>query len=250
MQRITRLLSNIPRSGAPSRARWRIPAAIAVIVVSGTVLATQVGVTGHTLPGLRIESSTDGVLRPGDVRVITATGLDGKREYRVAIDTQGRLVESYKEDGQPRPIDPHVRAWIAEATRLSVPPPPPVPPVPPVPPAPPFAHGVMPPPPAPPALPDAPPPPPDIADSAAFKSLMRLVAADPGVVAKLGSPVVLASNAIHGHIDIDNGAAPDGDADLDFVLSGPKGRVDAHVDAQLDEGQWSMDRVDFEGPVR
>lgn len=250
MQRITRLLSNIPRSGAPTRGRWRIPAAVAVIVVSGTVLATQVGVTGHAMPGLRIESSTDGVLRPGDVRVITATGLDKKREYRVAIDTQGRLVESYKEDGQPRPIDRDVRTWIAEATRLSVPPPPPVPPMPPVPPAPPLALGAMPPPPPPPALPDAPPPPPDIADSAAFKSLIRLVAADPGVVARLGSPVVLESNAVHGRIDIDNDTPPDGEADLRVALRGPKGRTDVHVDAQLDDGQWSMHRVDFEGPVR
>jgi hypothetical protein len=250
MQRITRLLSNIPRGAAPSRGRWRIPAAVAVIVVSGTVLATQVGVTGHAMPGLRIESSTDGVLRPGDVRVITATGLDKKREYRVAIDPQGRLVESYKEDGQLRPIDRGVRTWIAEATRLSVPPPPPVPPKPPVPPAPPRPIGAMPPPPAPPALPDAPPPPPDIADSAAFKSLMRLVAADPGVIATVGSPVVLVPNAVHGRLDIDGGNPPDGDADLDFALRGPKGLVDAHVDAQLDEGQWSVDRVDFAGPVR
>jgi beta-lactamase regulating signal transducer with metallopeptidase domain len=250
MQRITRLLSS-----TTSRARWRVPAAVAVIVVSGAVLATQVGVAGHKLPNLRITSSTDGVLRPGDVREITANGLDKQRQYRVAVDAQGRLVESYKEDGQPRPIDRNVREWVAEATRLSVPPPPPIPPRPPMPPLPPmppqFAStpSGLSPPPMPPA-PPAPPAPPNIADSAAFKSLMRLVAADPGVVAKLGSPVVMVSNDVHGRIDIDNGDAPDGDADVSFTLRGPKGRADAHVEAQLDAGEWSLDRVDFEGPVR
>jgi hypothetical protein len=232
MQRITRLLSS-----TTPRARWRVPAAIAVIVVSGAVLATQVGVTGHKLPNLRITSSTDGVLRPGDTREVTANGLDKRRQYRVVVDKQGRLVETYMEDGQVRPIDKSVRRWISEVDRLSVPPAPPLPPMPPLPPIAPM-----------PAAPPPPPPPPEIADDAAFKSLIRSVAADPGVIAKLGSPVVLASNDVHGRINVDN--SKNGDANVTVALSGPKGRIDTHVEASLDEGQWSMKRVDFVGPAR
>lgn len=224
MQRITRLLTS-----TTPRARWRVPAAIAVIVVSGAVLATQVGVTGHKLPNLRITSSTDGVLRPGDVREVTANGLDKQRQYRVTVDAQGRLVESYREDGQPRPINATVRKWISEVDRLSVPPVPPVPPMPPMP-----------------AAPPPPPPPPEITDDATFKSLIRSVAADPGVIAKLGSPVVLASNDVHGRINIDDDKH--GDANVTVALSGPKGRIDTHVEASLNEGQWAMQRVDFRGP--
>jgi beta-lactamase regulating signal transducer with metallopeptidase domain len=232
MQRITRLLT----SRTP-RARWRVPAAVAVIIVSGAVLATQVGVTGHKLPNLHITSSTDGVLRPGDVREITANGFDKQRQYRVTVDEHGRLVESYQEDGRPRPIDSNVRTWISEVDRLSVPPAPPLPPMPPLPPTPPMA-----------AAPPPPPPPPEIADDAAFKSLIRSVAADPGVIAKLGSPVVLASNDVHGRINIDDSKV--GDANVTVALRGPKGRIDTHVEASLHEGQWSMKRVDFEGPAR
>lgn len=149
------------------------------------------------------------------------------------MDDRGRLVESYREDGQVRPIDSNVRRWVSEVERLSVPPVPPMPPLSPMPP-----------------LPPSPPTPPDIADSGAFKSLLRLVAADPGVVAKLGSPVAMASTNVHGKLDIDNGQTPDGDADLTFELTGPKGRANVHVDAQLTQGVWSMDTVDFEGAPR
>jgi beta-lactamase regulating signal transducer with metallopeptidase domain len=244
MQRISHLLS-----GTTSRARWRIPAAVAVVVVSGAVFATQLGVTGRTLPNVRITSSTDSVLRPGDVREITASGFDGKRQYRVAVDAQGRLVESYMEDGHPRPIDSNVRRWISEIDRLSVPPLPPMPPKPPLPPQFGSSPSALPTPPMP-ANPPPPPEPPKIADDATFKSLIRLVAADHDVVAKLGNPVVLASNDVHGRLNVDDGNLRDGDANVDVALRGPKGRVDAHVQAQLDNGTWSMQPIDLEGPVR
>lgn len=83
-----------------------------------------------------------------------------------------------------------------------------------------------------------------------FKILMQHVAADPSVMAKLGSPAVLASKDVKGSIEIGNGAHPDGDADVTFKLRGPKGQANVHVNAQLTEGEWSMDRVDFESAVR
>ncbi len=240
MQRITRLLS-----GPPSRGRWGARTAFVVLVAAGVLLVSQIGITGHGRPGVRIQSSTDGVLRPGDVREITADGLDKQRYYRGSVDAQGRLVEVYKEDGQVRPIDREARRWIAEVMRLSVPPTPPLPPLPPVPPGPPNAAS-LPLPPMPPAPPE-PPEPPDIVEDAVFQSLLRVVAADPAVVARLGSPVVLASNDVDGSIYIEDTGA---DVDVTFALRGPKGRADVHVDAQLDDGEWSMETFDFEGAVR
>ena len=96
-------------------------------------------------------------------------------------------------------------------------------------------------------MPPAPPEPPEIVEDAVFQSLMRVVAADPAVVARLGSPVVMASNDVDGSIRIDDDSA---DVDATVSLRGPKGRSDVHVDARLDGGTWSMDRIDFKSPVR
>lgn len=231
MQRITRLLST-----PPTRGRWGARAGLVVLVASGALLASQVGITGHGQPGVRIQSSTDGVLRPGDVREITATGSGTQRYYRGSVDADGRLVEVYKQDGQVRPLDADARRWVAGVVRLSVPPAPPLPPLPPAPPS--IADLPVPPP---------PPAPPEVAETAVFQSLLRVVAADPAVIARLGSPVVMASNDVGGSIDI---GPRDADVDVTFALRGPKGRADVHVDAQLDDGAWSMDAVDFESAVR
>ncbi|MEG3192058.1 cytochrome c oxidase assembly factor Coa1 family protein [Lysobacter sp. D1-1-M9] len=240
MQRITRLVS-----GPPTRSRWGARAGLVVLIATGALLVSQIGITGNPRPNIRIVSSTDGVLRPGDEREITANGLDKQRYYRGAVDAQGRLTEVYKEDGQVRPIDTGVRDWLAEVMRLSVPPAPPMPPIPPMPPPPPAPFAVD----APPA-PPAPPPPPEMAESAVFQSLLRVVANDPGVIARLGSPVAMASNDVHGRIDIGDDEPLDGGVDLTFELTGPKGRANVHVDAQLDDGEWSLDPVDFENAVR
>ena len=80
-----------------------------------------------------------------------------------------------------------------------------------------------------------------------FQSLLRVVAADPGVIARLGSPVVLASNDVDGYINMVDDDTPHAGADLDvtFALRGPKGQAKVKVDAQLDDGQWSLDPVVF-----
>lgn len=237
MQRITRLLS-----APPTRGRWGARAGLVVLVASGALLVSQIGISGQGPAGIRITSSTDGVLRPGDVREITATTLGTKRHYRGSVDAQGRLVEVYRENGRVRPLDADARRWVADVTRFSVPPPPPLPPMPPMPPAAP-GNTALPVPPTPPA----PPPPPEIAESAVFKSLLRVVAADPSVVARLGSPVVLASNEVDGTIRIARGGA---DVDVQIALRGPRGRSEVQVDARLDDGRWSMDPVEFTGASR
>ena len=231
MQRITRLLS-----APPTRGRWGARAGLVVLVASGALLVSQVGITGQGRPGVRIESSTNGVLRPGDVREITTQGIGTKRHYSSSVDPQGRLVEVYKENGKVQPLDAGARRWVAEVMRRSVPPAPPMPPAPPS-----VASLPIPP------MPPAPPEPPEIVEDAVFQSLLRVVAADPTVVARLGSPVVMASNDVDGSIRIDGDSA---DVDATVALRGPRGRSDVHVDARLDDGTWSMDRIDFASPVR
>ncbi|MGY3266831.1 M56 family metallopeptidase [Lysobacter sp. HA35] len=247
MQRITRLIS-----GPPSRGRWGTRAGIAVVLITGTVLVAQLGIAGNTRPGVRIRSTTDGPLRPGDMREVSAHGIDGDRYYRVDVDANGYVTEVFKRDGTPQPVDAGVRRWADDMVAVGVPPPPPPPPLPPM--------AAMPP------LPPPPPPPPEISDSAEFQSLVRLVAADPGVIARLGTPVAMASKAVQGRIDIDANEATtsssngrtfvhadpkaDGDADVRFDLTGPKGRATVHVDAELKRGTWSTKTIELQGPAR
>ena len=238
MQRITRLLT-----GSNPGSRWRLPTGILVLLASGGLLATQLDNPRHALPHLHIESSTDGPLGPGDERVITASGFDGTREYRASVDARGILSEQYRHDGKPQPITASVRTWINEMSRISVPPPPPAPPAPPppAPPAPP-AIAALPPPPAPPA-PPAPPPPPELADSIAFKQILRLVAADPAVTGKLGTPITLQRGSVHGHLSQHGWNNSVGEASLRFGLGGPNGRGQVLVDAERAHGAWQPSKL-------
>jgi len=227
MKRITRLLA-----GSSTGSRWRLPAGIAVLVISGGLLATQSGVIRNSLPGIHIESSTDGTLGPGDEREIRTTGLDGERYYIASVDRNGKLTELYKKDGKVQPITASVRTWIDEMSRLSVPPPPP--PLPPPPPAPP----------APPAAP-APPPPPKLSESGAFKEILRLVAADKSVTTALGTPITVVSNSAHGDITTSMWKDGDGEASLRFDLGGPKGQGTALVDAERADGVWKISSLEL-----
>ena len=229
MQRISRLLS-----GPPSRLPWRVPVGLLVLLGSGGLLAMGIGVSQHKLPGVRIESSTDGKLAPGDFREITADGFDKQRYYRISMDRQGHIIEVYKEDQQPRPIDGNVRAWLSDVTTLSAPPPPPDVPAPPPPPT-------M-------ALPPLPPPPPSITDSNAFKDLLHTVAMDNRVVATLGSPVNVASDAVDGSLDLSGSHNADGEANLSFVLTGPKGHAHVHVSGERHAGVWQVSSLEV-GPA-
>jgi beta-lactamase regulating signal transducer with metallopeptidase domain len=255
MKRITRLLSE--SAGA---ARWRLPVAALVLVCSSSLLATQLGVTGHKLPNISIHSTTDGVLGPGDTREITADGFDGQRYYFASVDANGQLHETYKEDGKAKPIDASARRWIAEVDRLSVPPVPPAPPAPPAPPKPPappppptaLGSPPPPPPPAPPAppappVPPVPPVPPEIADSQVFKSVVRLVASDRGVIARLGSPIVVHPRPVSGNINIDDDT---GDAHLSFIANGPNGIARITVNAEMANKTWKLQNVNLAAVTR
>ena len=244
MQRITRLLTGTDPENPDTGKRWRWPVALAILLVSGTLLATTVDV-GGLLPEVRIQSTTDGTLGPGDSREIRANGVDKLRVYRVSVDKQGKLTEFYEENGKQIAISANTRAWIDEMSRISVPPPPPAPP------APPVAPGAMPTPPAPPgnvALidpPPAPPQPPEMAESTAFKEILRLVAADRAVVSKVGNPITADSDSISGNLRMDG---DEGTANLRFQLGGPRGRVQVQVNAELRDGIWTVQTINLAAP--
>lgn len=205
MKRITRLLS-----GPPSRGRWGALASLGALSIAGLVLITQVGAAG--LPDLAVESSTAGELGPGDYRQISANGLDKQRFYRVSLDAQGRRTETYRENGEARPIDAGVRRWIAEVTRLGVPPAPP-----------------------------APPPPPDVNDMPEHRALVALIARHPGVVARVGTPAAATSRPVNGHVSL---TGSEGEADIEIELGGPRGRATFAVEAEMHDGAWRLNSIE------
>lgn len=108
LQRITRLLA------APSsNPHWRVPAFLGALTIFGALLLTQVGMGGGQLPDLQVSASTSGELGPGDFRQITANENGVVRVYRLRVDAHGALRETYTVNGQERPIDADVRAWLA-----------------------------------------------------------------------------------------------------------------------------------------
>ena len=239
MQRISRLLS-----GPPSRLPWRVPAGLIVLLCTGGLIAAGIGVSKHKLPNLRIESSTDGALAPGDFREITfggfreitADGLDKQRYYRIGMDRQGQITEIYKEDQQSRPIDRKVRAWLSDVTTLSAPPP--APDMPALPPMPAMA------------MPPLPPAPPSIADSNAFKGLLRVVAVDNRVVATLGSPTNVAPDSVDGSLNLSDTSNAEGDANLSFVLTGPRGHAKVRVSGERHAGVWQVSSLEVGSVAR
>ena len=214
-----------------------MPAGILVLLASGGLLATQLNSSRHSLPGIRIESSTSGALGPGDEREITVTGLDGERYYRASVDADGKLTELYRKDGKVQPITANVRFWIDEMARISVPPP--LPPAPPMPPS--LAELPMPP---------LPPPPPEISESTAFKDILRLVAADARVTATLGTPITLAPDSVHGDLRLSGPNDADGEAALRFDLGGPKGRGKVLMQAERADGVWALSNLELRPAAR
>lgn len=236
MQRITRLLN-----GSTLKPGWRLPAALAILLASGTLLATQVDVHGSLAS---IGVSSDGTLGPGDSRQITTD----HQFYYGSVDRKGKLSEVYKVDGVAKPIDAKARVWINKMSNIKPPPAPPAPPAAPA--APPAAPAVAPisaVPPAPPvapAAPPAPPAPPAVTDSQSFKALLRLVVADAGVAAAVGAPARVTSE-VDGRIELDGA---NGEADLDFELAGPKGRTTVHVNAERTGSVWKIQNITLSPP--
>jgi beta-lactamase regulating signal transducer with metallopeptidase domain len=221
MQRITRLLAGDARA-----ARWRWPVAVATVVVSTSLLFTQTSIAGR-MPSVHVQSTGPGALKPGSVREITASGYDHERYYRAAMDSQGRLTETYRVDGVDTPIDAGARAWIQQ---MSVVPEPPAPPPPPPP-------------------PPAPPPPPGTLPE--VRELLAQVAAEPRVVAKVGSPATLLNDTYDGSVSLTSADGVEtGEAAITFTLVGPRGRVAVDVDARRAHGRWTIAALDLAPAAR
>jgi beta-lactamase regulating signal transducer with metallopeptidase domain len=202
MQRVARLLAE-----PPSRGRWGALTILGALTIFGALLIAQVGLAGGRLPDLQVESSTAGALGPGDYREISAGGLDKQRFYRESIDAQGGRTESYRENGQDHPIDAEVRRWLAGIARLSV---------------------------------TQPPPPPAIDAMPDQRSLIASIAADPTVVARLGTPVVRTAAPINGNVRLEGAT---GDAAIDIQLRGPRGLALVTVDAEMNDHRWVLQSV-------
>lgn len=109
VRRIGRLLSEPP----VGRSRSRLALAGAMMFVS-LLLIAQLGISIGDPPDLIVRASTAGTLATGDFREIRDLRFGMQRFYRATVDEQGRLVESYWQDGRPYPIDSHVRRWIED----------------------------------------------------------------------------------------------------------------------------------------
>jgi len=224
MQRISRLLS----SSSPPQ-RWQVPAGLLVLLCSTALLANQIGFQPHDRITVRVKSTANGPLSPGTYREITADDDGLQRNYRIAMDAQGQITESYKENGQIKPIDNRVRVWLSDVTAIHAPPEPPEPPTAALPPEPPAAP-----------LPPLPPKAPELKDSAAFNELLKIVSVDPGVVALLGSPVQANSDSVHGRLHLWGKDDKTGDARFSLALTGPKGRALVDFSGKSEAGMWRI----------
>ncbi|WP_133499019.1 cytochrome c oxidase assembly factor Coa1 family protein [Cognatilysobacter terrigena] len=167
MQRITRLIAPLP---PPARRGARIAGLL--LLVGGALTAWQVG-AGPKGVHIQVESSGKNGNVP-DVRVITDNNGTVTRQYRGQLNKDGRLVETYTENGVAKPITPATRQWLADVSHIA---PPPLPPAPPAPPPPPPRLGV-------PAVP-APPAPP------VYDPAHHATAAAPAAPAAPASPMTL-----------------------------------------------------------
>lgn len=110
LERVTRLV------GAPAPVRW--PRGLIAVLALSAAWLTQLTLPRDVLLGLRVDASTTGPLRPGTYRDITADALRMRHHYRGRMDEHGHVLEIYEQDGEPRPIDPGVRAWIDELVAI------------------------------------------------------------------------------------------------------------------------------------
>ncbi|MUV14753.1 M56 family metallopeptidase [Noviluteimonas gilva] len=207
MPRITRLLS-VP----PTRARRGALVAFGALAIGGLLLAVQLGFAGGHMPDLEVRASTDGPLKAGDYREISANGVDKRRFYRVSVDANGRATEVYEENGDARAIDAASRRWIDDVTqkwttdvaRIAV------------------------------------PPPLDFDRDVHFQALLAQVVMQDSVVARLGSPVHATMQPVNGNVQVDGAG---GEADIEVELAGPKGRATFAVQADRASDVWTVRRV-------
>jgi len=96
----------------------RVPVGVVGLLGAGLVLAGHLALPRDMLLNLRVDASVAGPLTPGTYRDIRAEAFRSHQHYRASMDTAGYVRESYEVDGEPRPIDPAVRAWLDELVAI------------------------------------------------------------------------------------------------------------------------------------
>ncbi|KGQ19359.1 Peptidase M56, BlaR1 [Lysobacter dokdonensis DS-58] len=207
MSRISRLLS-VP----PTRARRGALVALGALSLGGLLLAVQLGLAGGHMPDLEVRASTDGPLRAGDYRQISADGVDKRRFYRISLDARGRATEVYEENGSARPIDAPTRKWIDGVTRQWT------------------AHVA--------GLAEMPTP--DFERATHLQELLTQVVMQEVVVARVGSPAIPSGTPVNGNVHLDGAL---GDADIEVEVQGPKGSAKFGVVADRKANVWTLREV-------
>ena len=75
--------------------------------------------------------------------------------------------------------------------------------------------------------------------SEVYKGALHRAQGDPRVIAALGEPVE-AGFIVSGNIHVN---ANGGDAEINFPISGPKGKAKVHAVATLENGQWKYETL-------
>jgi hypothetical protein len=91
---------------------------LALSLCASIALAAQIELPPDVLINVRAEASSGGPLTPGGFRELIVDAFATQRRYRSTMDDRGQVRERYEEDGEPRPIDPAVRAWLAELSPI------------------------------------------------------------------------------------------------------------------------------------
>jgi hypothetical protein len=72
-----------------------------------------------------------------------------------------------------------------------------------------------------------------------YKGALERAQNDPRVIAALGTPIE-AGWVVSGSVHVDN---REGNAEINFPISGPKGKAKVHAIATIDEGKWKYETL-------
>jgi hypothetical protein len=214
---LRRRVARLVGASTPAGLRWSMAVGAIALLFGGGVLASRASVAAPPLlaaAAAPAASADPWWTTVGDSMRLRVRGNDGHlREYHAWRGMFGEHHETWRVDGTLQPVDAEVHRWVAahhaEAALVPVPS-------------------------APPPLPTLPRP----RETAAFKALAELLAADPAAVRELGSPVAVQEDCGPCRIDDDR-------VELTLTAHGPKGDARVHAEGRLVAGAWQSERFDL-----
>ena len=108
------VVDRVARVLGGARPARRSPRGLVLGLSTSIALAVQVELPPDVLINVRAEASSGAALTPGGFLDLTVDAFATRRHYRSTMDDRGQVRELYEENGEPRPIDPAVRSWLAE----------------------------------------------------------------------------------------------------------------------------------------